>query len=247
MLISAFETIHATDNEKISSDVRDEIIEVSKKGWYTYETIGGQAYDARFGLSDRNDCYKYVSDFFCYGKDTRYGHPELTGYFYEKTNFKTKEEVKEYVDKIFINNTFDVNEKFCEDVGHYKMVVVDNFIYLPTSEGRVTGSLEWDFDNAEIEIVDDKATVTLKVTKDYDLPEDYSETIELFKTGDEWKICGGTLFINEPNDYESGWYTSFYSVESPATGENTVLYISIAGAAVVAMLSLAVRKKKKIV
>ncbi len=234
-------TVNFSFADEISEEEREAIIEVSKKGWYTYETIGGMAYDARF---KRNDCDKYVSDFFCYGKGTRYGNPELTEYFYYKTNFTTKEDVKKYIDKIFIDNTFDVNKQFCEDAGYYTMIIVDGYIYLPTSEGWVTGSLEWDFDNAEIEIVDDKATVTLKVTKDYDMPEDYSETIKLFKTGDEWKICGGSLFINDTNE---AFYTSFYNTAAPETGENTVLYIAIAGAAVVCMTALLVRKKREIV
>lgn len=68
-------------------------------------------------------------------------------------------------------------------------------------------------------------------------------TLELMKTNDGWKVSGGTAFSNYSHSMKAdNWFKN----PPPPTGENTALYIVIAGAAVVAMTSLAVRKKKKI-
>lgn len=243
MLLALFAVPSFAD--EVSEEEKAEILDVSLKGWCTYETLGGMAFIA---MSPHYSDYteKYIEDFISCPKE-RYGDLEIPGYYYLKTKFTTKEEVQEYIDEIFIGNTFDVNERFSEDKdgGYYKMILVDGYIYIPTTEGHVVTMFGWDFDNAEIEIVGDKATVTLMQEKDspmLGLPDDYSETIELFKTGDEWKICGGTLFMNL---IDKDFYVPFYSETVPPTGENTFLYLAISAACLVTMTGLVVGKKRK--
>ncbi len=68
-------------------------------------------------------------------------------------------------------------------------------------------------------------------------------TAELTKTDEGWKISGGTCLSEYfGNHMGNNWY-----YKQPETGENTVLYIAIAGAAVVCMTALLVRKKREIV
>lgn len=104
------------------------------------------------------------------------------------------------------------------------------------------------FDKFEVASVDgDNAIVNVVgvcpyCEKNRHYQSEITVTVELEKVDGNWKIGGGSFFEDECTPVEENWY----SAKSPSTGENTTLYIAIAGAAVVAMTSLVVRRKKKI-
>ena len=65
-------------------------------------------------------------------------------------------------------------------------------------------------------------------------------TVELKKTDDGWKVCGGTVFDAYVLD------RSWFKDATPVTGDTSILYLAIAASALVTMSALVLRRKRRI-
>jgi LPXTG-motif cell wall-anchored protein len=262
MLLSLFAIPSFAD--EVSEEEKAEIIDAAKTAYTIYDTLTGVyafSEDEWFEYSGPGYKTEYYAGFcMLIGKDSDFR-------CYRKTRFKatSSEEIFEVIDKyyegyskdkiwVFVDTecqNYEISKSsvYEQIVDYYTdnwskpvALIIDGTVYTYTDYGLGGGfPLPPDFDTAVVTYADEKSA---EITLQYDLShsdwdKNKNVTITMTKTPEGWKINGGTLFSDRH-------YYNWYPEKSPSTGENTALYIAIAGGAVVAMTSLVVRKKKKI-
>ncbi len=263
-------TVNFSFADEISEDEKAEILDAASEAYKTFEYFTGY----RLGDYNNNEFYNHGSKGSCVIlKDANTSSEYGETYFRTYIEMTSADEYYDYLDKYFVNYNIpnswifvadEEEENFeyldlpysdavdisytGEEKGFPEAVIVNGYLYVKTHVGIAytityysdvaNGEVTWcDGNNAEVtfDVVDGEGGTDVLVD---------NVTVTLKKTAEGWKINGGTCFSA---DFVEGFGDNWFKNTNPSTGENTILYIAIAGAAVVCMTALLVRKKREIV
>ena len=243
--------IFTASAEELSDAEREEIIETVRKSYSIYNVLVGYNDTINYihlGI-DEEEMNDGLRRFL---KNTSDIYPEefewisIGPYYidnYNKTKFKSKQELKDYADTVFLNNVFDVDD-ILYGCPRYQ-VFEDGYLYIRTSYPACVFEPDWDVDNF-VDMKNNDGDVTVTFTN-YSVPDpDYEivyGTAKLKKIDGKWIVYGGSIF--DQTEYNGQVYRRIFAPDAPKTGENTVLYIAIASAALVSMVAMVVRRKKR--
>ena len=248
--------VFAASEEELSPAEREEIIETVFKSWWIYDVVIGLNYTINHIDNDKKDSNELTDGqkkYLEYTSDVYPGKIEmvrdgLDGIdVYNKTKFKSIQELSDYMDTIFADNIFGIGYEDDERyVSRYRFYD-DGYLCIRSYYGYVLPLPMWDFENVvDIKNVNGIVTVTLN-----EIEIGLYGTAKLKKVDGKWMVCGGSIFDGGLSDSGLNYYyrndIPIYDLSSPSTGENTILYLAIAGAALAAMTALVVRRKRKIV
>ncbi len=267
-------TVNFSFADEVSETEKEEILRVAKEGLILYDIFGGWGSVYRddfdrtvFGYDEYEDFISeivdiqknIVKDEYEYINDSGSIEYVMLRWFYKAgEKIQSINDINNLINEYFIGHKVNITDE--STVKYNEQGVATDYPTLIIENGETyIESFSYRLFAIEVPILVLKKFEVLEINKDEAIVQvvgecpycgggeihDHTEVfleLNMVKTENGWRINGGNFFEDDCIPF-----VNWYPEKSPETGENTVLYIAIAGAAVVCMTALLVRKKREIV